>query len=260
MWIRFGMGGREGRFVVASGPGWVKVTSLIRRVLLLCTVIALGVLAEACEASRPERVLLSRGGVVPPALARRSRLELSDYYARTASVVESGTSISILARIVDRSYVHSAVRERARAGRWAAERARRDLGQAEAYYLAGRLSFEVEVAAGLGSGLATRRFSDVAAWQWTLSVDGGEPLVASDAVTTWRRAWRQESGGGYLQGRTFVPDPVFVIERHALRGVVRFGPPAPVPRRVVTLRAYPPGLPAVLSIRWRVARESARGA
>jgi len=221
---------------------------------------ALGAMAGACTAPRPERVLLSRGVVVPAALARRSRFELSDYYARTASTVDSGTSISILARIVDRSYVQAAERERARAGRWPADRARRELALAEQYYLAGRFSFEVEVAAGIESGLATRHFSDVGAWQWTMSIDGGEPLVATDATTTRRRVWREQSGGGYFQGRTFVPEPVYVLEHHDLRGVVRFGPPVPAPERTVTLRAYPPGLPAVLRLRWRVAHEGVRGA
>lgn len=259
MWMRFGMGRREGRFVVASGPGWVKVTALIRRrrALLPCVLAALGV---ACAAPRPERVLLSRGAAVPAALARRSRVELADYYARTANVTESGTSIALLARIVDRSYVLSAERERAGAGRWSAERTRQELAAAEAYYLDGRLCFEVEVAAAIESGMTTRRFADVSAWQWTLSVDGGEAVVASDATTTLHRLWREQGGGGTLQGRTFVPEPLYVVEHHALRGVVRFGPPAPLPRRILTLRAYPPGLPAVIRLRWRVARGNGRGA
>lgn len=227
------------------------------------SLLALGLLAcwsTACVAPRPDRVLLTRGDTVPEALSHRSRRELSDYYARTASAVDAGTSVTVLARIVDRSYVRAAERERARGGHWTAARARAELERAELYYLADRLSFEVEVGALLEAGLPTRRFSDVGAWQWTLAVDGSEPIVATDATTTRRRTWREQGGGGYFQGRTFVPEPVYVIEHHDLRGVVRFGPPAPMPQRVVTLRAYPPGVPAVLRLRWRVARQTSRGA
>jgi hypothetical protein len=226
--------------------------------LKLALIVAL---CAGCTASRPERVVLSQGSVVPATLARRSRLDLSDYFARTTSVVDSGTSISILARIVDRSYVLAAERERARSGRWPAARAQQELAQAEAYYLTGRLSFEVEVEAAIESGLGAERFGDIAGWQWTLVVDGGEPLVAADATTTRKRRWREQGGVEYFQGRAGVrfPEPTYLIDHHSIRGVVRFGPPPPAPGRAVTLRAYPPGLPAVLRLRWRVARD-ARGA
>lgn len=226
--------------------------------------VSLATLALACVAPRPDRVLLTRGAEVPRSLARRSRAELSDYYAQTASVVDSGTSVTVLARIIDLSYVRAAERERARAGHWRPDRARQELARAEQYYFGGRLSFEVEVGAMIESGLATRRFSDIGAWQWTLTVDGGEAIVSTDATTTRRRMWREQGGGGYFQGRTFVPEPLYVVEHHDVRGVTRFGPPAPTPHRVVTLRAYPPGVPAVLRLRWRVAggnpRSGARGA
>ena len=229
-------------------------------VVVAVAAVAVGATIGACVRPRPDRVMLSEGERVPAALSRWSREDLADYYARTDSTVETGTSVSILGRIVDRSYVHAAVRERALEGHWSRERARRELATAEAYYLDGRLSFEIEVDALVESGMSSRRFADIRGWQWTLVVDGAEPLVSTDAFTTRRRMFREQGGGGYFQGRAFVPEPVYVLEHHTLKGVVRFGPPAPRPRRTIALRAYPPGLPAVLRLRWRVARGASRGA
>lgn len=226
----------------------------------MAVVFTLSIVMVGCASGAPDRIVLTRGERIPTALARRSRDDLADYYARVASTVQTGTSVSVLARVVDRSYVRAAVVQRAREGRWSRERARRELAQSTSYYLDGRLSFEIEVDALVEAGVASRRFADVGTWQWTLRIDGAEPLVATDATTTRRHMFREQSGGGYFQGNAYVPEPVYVVEHHTLKGIVRFGPPAPVPRRALTLRAYPPGVPSVLRLRWRVARDSSRGA
>ena len=107
---------------------------------------------------------------------------------------------------------------------------------------------------GVQDVMTALRLQNLATWQWTMRIDDGEPLVAAEAVTTRRRVWREQAGGGYYQGRTFVPEPIYIVEHHVVRGVVRFGPPRPEARRSIALRAYPPGVPAVLRVRWKLAR------
>jgi hypothetical protein len=218
--------------------------------------IVVGVSASlgGCASHASGPVIVTRSDVVPRALARRSREELAAYYARTAGAADAGATVSVLARLLDRSYVLASIRTRARNAHWTAARAREELDRALRYYVTDRLSFEVEVEASVEGEGMTRRLQDIAAWQWTLRVDSGEPLVATEAVTTRRRVWREQAGGGYYQGRTFVPEPIYVIEHHMVRGVVRFGPPKPDARRSLALRAYPPGIPAVLRVRWRLQR------
>ncbi|MBI2896073.1 MAG: hypothetical protein HYY06_21120 [Deltaproteobacteria bacterium] len=217
------------------------------RTAVLMTSILFG-----CGSSASGPIVVSRGESVPSSLSRRSRSALAEYFGREARYSDGAASITIVAVLLDRSFVVAAERARARSMRWPVDRAARELARALAYYARDRLAFEVRVSAAFEEP-APGRFLDLAAWQWTLATGGREPIVSTDAVTTARRSWSEQVGGGYYQGRYWVPEPVTVVRRFETKGVVRFGPPPPNLEREALLGAYPPGVPAVLRLRWRLA-------